>query len=248
MLASALCKVAGKNVPVYPGTEKPLLVKQNQPFVPQAKALERWNHDKDFPRNEAIEFLRKTIRKNPGEVTLLAIGPLTNIGLLFSIDPEIPGLLKQLVLMGGVFTSCIANLPHAEWNILCDPHAAAIVYNAPVKIHKSIGLDVTCQVTMDKDEVKNRFKADILKPVYDFAKVWFEGRPEITFHDPLAAATIFDDGICTFEKGNIEVELLSERVKGMTHWKADSENGIHQAALKVDKERFFNHYFGTVNR
>lgn len=157
MLASALCKAANKNIPIYPGTEKPLLVRQNQPFAPQAKALEHWEYEKEFPRNEAIEFLRRIIHKNPGEVTLLAIGPLTNIALLFSVDPVIPGLLKQLVIMGGVFTNCLANLPHAEWNILCDPHAASIVYSAPVNIHKSIGLDVTCQVTMDKEEVKKRF-------------------------------------------------------------------------------------------
>ena len=248
MLASAICKVAGKNIPIFPGTENPLLAPQKQPEALQFKALERWDHDKEFPKNQAIEFLIKTIRDNPGEVTLLAIGPLTNIALLFSIDPEIPALLKQLVLMSGVFTNCLPMLPYTEWNVQCDPHAAAIVYNAPVKIHKSVGLDVTCQVVMKQNEVKESFKADILKPVYDFAKIWFDERPLLTFHDPLAAAIIFDEQICEFERGNIEVELMSDKVKGMTYWKPDSQSGIHQVALKVDKDRFFDHFFSTVNK
>lgn len=247
MMASVLCKVAGKDIPIFPGTEKPLLVRQNQPAPTQAKALENWAYERVYPKNQAIEFMRDSIRKNPGEVTLLAIGPLTNIALLFSTDPEIPSLLKQLVLMGGVFTNCIPGLPHAEWNILCDPHAAAIVYNTPVKVHKSIGLDVTCQVKMKQEEVKERFRANILKPVYDFARYWFEGNLSITFHDPLAATVIFDDKICGFERGNIEVELISEKVKGMTHWTKDEQQGRHQVALKVDSERFFSHYFSIVN-
>lgn len=247
MLASALCKVAQKEIPIYPGAENPLLALQKQPEASQSKALGNWEHDKEFPVGEAIEFLRTTIRKHPGEITLLAIGPMTNIALLFSIDPEIPKLLKELVLMCGVFTNQLAGVGPLEWNAICDPHAAAIVYNAPVKIHKSIGLDVTCQVTMNMDEVSKNFKANILKPVADFSRVWFEHANLLTFHDPLAAAAIFDPDICTFEKGNVDVELDSKRLGGMTHWKSDSISGKHEVALKVDKNKFLEHYFSIVN-
>lgn len=248
MLASAICKVAGKDVPIYPGTEKPLFIKQKQPIANQAKALNNWDHDKEFPMGEAIEFMRKTIRKHPHEVTLLAIGPMTNIALLFSVDPEIPKLLKSLVLMCGIFTYRLPNIGHLEWNAICDPHATAIVYNAPVKDHRSIGLDVTCKVTMDKEEVKEKFKADILKPVVDFAGIWFEKQDKITFHDPLAAATIFDDSICSFYRGNVDVELESKRMSGLTYWEEDSANGSHNVALEVDKHRFIEHYFSVVNK
>lgn len=248
MISSAICKVAKKDIPIYPGIEFPLMVPQMQTSAPQAKALINWKHDEEFPQGEAIEFLRRTIRKYPGEVTLLTIGPLTNIAVLFAADPEIPFLLKRLVLMGGVFTNNLPNMPHTEWNILCDPHAAAMIYKAPVRIHRSIGLDVTCQVTMDKNEVKERFKSEIMQPVYDFAKVWFDKRPVITFHDPLAATTIFDDRICSFERGKVEIELASEHVKGMTYWMADNSMGLHEVALAVDKDRFFDHYFKTVNK
>src|SRR5215471_2753008 len=81
MMASALCKVAGKQIPIYPGVDTPLLVPQKQPKAQQASALDKWDHDTQFPKGEAVEFLRRTIRAHPGEVTLLTIGPLTNIGL-----------------------------------------------------------------------------------------------------------------------------------------------------------------------
>jgi purine nucleosidase len=248
MMASAMCKIADKKVPIYPGAEKPLLANQRQPLASQARALDRWEHDKDFPQFEAVEFLRKTIRKYPEEVVLLPIGPMTNIALLFSIDPEIPKLLKGIVLMSGFYEKMGPSQSPMEWNVMCDPHAAAIVYNAPVKIHRSIGLDVTLQVTMEKEEVRRNFKADILKPVIDFAEVWFEHTPVLTFHDPLAATTIFDEEICSFERGKVDIEIVKDDLKGATYWKQDDENGVHEVALKVNRDRFFEHYFSVVNK
>src|SRR5665647_1862140 len=126
MVASMICEAAGKHIPIFPGAEEPLTIPQKQPIARQAKVLPAWEHEKKFPHGEAIEFMRQTIRKNPGEITLIAIGPLTNIALLFKIDPEIPHLIKSLVIMGGVFINL--NPYPTEWNIRCDPHAAAIVY------------------------------------------------------------------------------------------------------------------------
>ena len=107
-IASAICKAAGRNVPIYPGVDTPLLISQKQPQAPQAAALEKWQHDTEFPQGEAIDFMRRTIRANPGEVTLLGIGPMTNIALLFACDPEIPKLLKSLTMMVGVYTNRLA--------------------------------------------------------------------------------------------------------------------------------------------
>ena len=244
-LASAICKVANRDIPIYPSIEKPLLVEQKQPDASQAVALNNWKHQKDFPQNQAIEFMRKTIRKNPGEITLLGIGPLTNIAVLFSIDPKIPSLLKELVLMCGVFHNEFAFQPQTEWNAICDPHATAIVYNAPVKIHKSIGLDVTLKVKMNADEVQKRFKEiPILHPVLDFANVWFKKQDKITFHDPLAAATIFNNDICRFNNGDINVNLEDQHKLGTTQW-TEKSNGKHMTATTVDSDIFFKHYFSV---
>ena len=162
--------MAGKDIPIYPGASECLLVPQRQPHVPQAAALDRWPHQVDFPTGQAIHFLQQTIRAHPGEVVLLTVGPMTNTGLLFKTDPEIPALLKGLVMMGGVFTNRLAGVGPLEWNAMGDPHATAIAYQAPVKLHRSIGLDVTCQVTLPAEEVRRRFKAKLLRPVLDFAR------------------------------------------------------------------------------
>lgn len=245
-LVSALCQAAGKAVPIYPGVEKPLLSAQRQPLVPQAEMLDRWPHDSAFPQGAAIEFLRTTIRAHPGEVTLLGIGPMTNIALLFALDPEIPALLRRLVLMIGVFTNQLPGVAPLEWNAICDPYAAAMIYHAPAAVHRSIGLDVTCQITMNSDEARERFKVGLLRPVLDFAEVWFRERPIITFHDPLAAATIFDAEICSFARGTVEVELASPRLRGLTYFDR-SESGAHEVALTVNPQRFLSHYFACFS-
>ncbi len=247
MLASALCRVAGKDIPIHPGAEEPLLITQRQPQAQQAAALGDWPHRSAFPHGSAVEFLRQTIRANPGEITLLAVGPMTNVGLLFRVDPEIPRLLKRLMLMCGQFFGRSPGRGPVEWNAACDPHAAAIVYQSGVAIHRSHGLDVTQRVRMPAKEVRARFQAPLLQPVAAFAEVFFRRRDEITFHDPLAAATIFDESICTFASGNVHVELESPRLAGYMHWQADSGEGSHQVADTVDPDRFFAHYFSVFS-
>lgn len=244
MLASALCKAAGKAVPIYPGVELPFLIEQRQPECPQAAALGRWEHDTDFPQGEAIEFLRRTIRQHPGEITLLAIGPMTNVGLLFAVDPEIPGLLKGLMMMAGIFNDPQGKYYDREWNAICDPHAIAKIYQTPVAVHRSVGIDVTMQVTMDAAQVRERFQHDVLRPVLDFAEVWFHGSDTLVFHDPLAAAVLFDDEICSFQRGTVEIELTNPDMLGKTHWQAGE--GAHEVAVTVDSARFFDHYFAVV--
>ena len=246
MLASAVCQAAGKDdVPILPGAALPLLIEPHQPLAQQAGALERWPHRHEFPSGHAIGLLRETIYRYPGEVTLLAIGPLTNVALLFALDPEIPALLKGLHMMVGAFGRT-DEVWRQEWNALNDPHAAAMVYRAQPPVHRSIGLDVTRQVRMDAAEVRRRFQTPLLRPVLDMAEVWFQNRPEVTFHDPLAAVSIFAPDVCTYTRGKVAVELQSPQLAGMTHFHPDPA-GPHEVALGVDPARFFAEYFGIID-
>ncbi len=246
-IASALCRAAGKDVPIHAGSPLPLLAEQRQPRAPQADALAvdgrvRWPHQAEFPPGTAVEFLRRTIREDPGNLTLLAIGPLTNLGLLFRIDPEIPSLLKRLVLMCGSFLGTPSRHGGAEWNALCDPHAASIVYAAQVREHRSVGLDVTTQVSIAADEARRRFQRGPLRPVLDLAEVWFRGADHIVFHDPLAAVSIFEPAVCRFEQGTVGVELDVEKEPGRTSW-AQASDGPHEVAVAVDPPRFLEAFF-----
>ncbi|SNT26899.1 purine nucleosidase [Asanoa hainanensis] len=238
-LASVLCRTVGRAVPILPGAGIPLVGPPLQKPPPQAAALRRWPHDEVFVVGEAVEFLRRTIHAHPGEVTLLAIGPLTNVALLFAVDPSVPSLLKRLLLMGGSFLD--GGGP--EWNIRNDPHAAARVYAASARVHRSVGLDVTRRVRMDADEFLARCDHPLLHPVADMAGSWFAERPTVTFHDPLAAATIFAPELCGFSRGKVTVDTAD----GATRWRPDAQ-GPHEVASEVHPDAFLAHYFTTVSR
>lgn len=244
-MADALCKVAGRSIPIYPGADTPLLVPQRQTLAQQAVRLAQWPHETRFPAGEAVEFLRQTIRAHPGQITLLTIAPLTNIALLFRVDPEIPALLKRLVLM------CGAYLPGAvralETNARTDPHATAIVYRSGVPLHRSLGLDVTAHLTLAQADIRARFAHPLLAPVLDFAEVWFNSGRDLTFHDPLAAAVIFAPDLCTYTRGTVVVELADSALLGKTHWSPDAR-GSHEIAGTVDPAAFFQHFFGVFGQ
>lgn len=245
MLASALCIAAGQDVPIFPGADLPLLVPQRQPRAPQAARLSNWPYDVGMPLGRAVDFLQGVIRAHPGEVTLLATGPLTNLALLFGIDAELPGLLKEVVIMGGHYLHRLAEAGPLEWNAICDPHALAMVLRSPVQV-RAVGLDVTTQVVMPQAAVMKTFRNHpLLELVLDLAEVWFEQRDQIMFHDPLAAAVIFDEAICAFTAGTADVELGSERLLGYTFWEAGQDDTRHAIATEVDARRFFTHFFGT---
>jgi len=246
-LVDAVCQAFGrKEVPIHSGAGEPLLVPQVQTEVPQNTVLERYAHRGTFAPNVAVDFLRQTIRSRPGEITLLSVGPLTNIGLLFALDPEISSLLKRYVMMGGYY---LGRWPYgglAEHNTRCDPHASAIVFAANVAETRCVGLDVTLRCRMDVDECRRRFGRGRLKIVGEMAEEWFKVRPHITFHDPLAAACIFEPELCEFRPGLVEVELQSDRLCGVTHFNSHAADKRHQVAVDVKPAAFFEHYFATV--
>src|SRR5262249_49565482 len=158
------------------------------------------------------------IRGRPGEISLLAIGPMTILGLLFTLDPEIPSLLRGLVLMCGAFAVGQPRVPYTEWNGRVDPHATAMVYAAPAAPHLSVGLDVTPCCTMAAAECRERLAGGGLDVVNEMTAVWARDTRTVCFHDPLAAAYLFDPEILTVQPGRVDVELTSPRVAGMTHW------------------------------
>ncbi len=237
-LADALCRAAGKEVPIYAGANQPLVASAVQKTVPQYAYLGEAPHAEEFSTH-AVDFMRKVIVENPGQITLLAVGPLTNVALLFTIYPETVGLIKQLVIMGGQFESMGKA---GEWNIRCDQHAAKIVFQSGVECFKMVGLDVTLQVQMQKEEVVQKCTGPVLPLVARFANAWFERRPVVTFHDPLAAAALFNDQ-CTYKQGRASVILDDPR--GGTPWE-DDPHGPHLYANTVNVEGFWQEYFSVT--
>lgn len=253
-LADAVCRSAGRtDIPIVAGTEVGLTSGAIvQPSCAQAAVLSRLPHRKpeEFEPNAAVEFLRATIRRRPGEITLLAIGPMTNLALLFASDPEIPGLLKQVMVMCGLFhfRAPYSDPCLVEWNAVCDPLAAKLLYRAPVREHRSVGLDVTTQCTLPSGECMARFKAigGPLAVVAAMTEVWSQHAKIVTFHDALAAACLFKPGLCTWRSGLVSVVTGTGIADGMTVLDWNSRQKPHAVAETVDSQAFLNEYFGVV--
>ena len=244
-LCDMLCRLAGRNdIPIHPGCDDAILENRINPVIEQAKALSGRPHRTEFEKNSAVSFLADTIMSRPGEITLLTIGPLSNAGLLFATYPEIPSMLKSLVIMGGHFSSRLPNIPTPEYNILGDVHAAAIVYKRSAS--RSIGTDVTFECMLSKSECNQLWTDDLMIAVSDMAGVWFNHASHIVFHDPLAAATIFDESLCEWANGCIEVDLSNGRAMGATYFDAGKDLNHHTVACGVDANRFFDHYKSIV--
>ncbi len=250
-LADAVCQAAGRrDIPIHAGSDQGINLGIVQPECPQAAILSRFPHRAPdaFAPSTAVGFLREQISARPGEITLLAVGPLTNIGLLFTLDPEIPRKLKRLVLMGGLFGWGVSGCSR-EWNILCDPIAASIVFKAPVPELVAVGLDVTTQCRMPAADCIGRFRqiGGPLAVVAAATEIWGRHVPLVTFHDPLAGAVVFKPALCQYTEGRVEVELTSNQLAGATLFDGNRPTKPHRVATAVNVPAFFEEYFGTTS-
>ncbi len=170
----------------------------------------------------AAEFIRAIVRKYPGEVTLIPIGPLTNIATALNLDSELAAMVRGIVLMGGSLSG--GNItPAAEFNIYVDPEAARIVFQSGIPI-TMVGLDVTRKTSLTEDHVRTLEAAQ--NPVSQAAaKI---GRNAINhnreqgflvgpnMHDPLAVAAFLDPSILKFKDYYVDVETTGELTAGET--------------------------------
>ncbi len=170
----------------------------------------------------AAEFIRAIVRKYPGEVTLIPIGPLTNIATALRLDSELAAMVRGIVLMGGSLSG--GNItPAAEFNIYVDPEAARIVFQSGIPI-TMVGLDATRKTSLTEDHVRTLEAAQ--NPVSQAAaKI---GRNAINhnreqgflvgpnMHDSLAVAAFLDPSILKFKEYYVDVETTGELTAGET--------------------------------
>jgi inosine-uridine nucleoside N-ribohydrolase len=231
-LCQMLCEAAGRReIPIHTGASRVLLTGPGQPDVPHYAAVKHRPHSLDWPVATGIEFMRDTVRSRPREVTLLSIGPLTNVALLFATDPEVARLLRGWVSMAGAFGS--AGARDLEWNSVCDPLATSIAFAVEGVEHKHIPLDVTLQCRVPAADLRATFKSELLSVVLEMAEVWFKQREEIVLHDPLAAMTVFQPDLCEYRRGKGSVDPET----GKTGFVEDEEGpdevafGVHASAV-----------------
>jgi purine nucleosidase len=213
----------------------------------------------------AWKFIADTVRAHPGEVTLIAVGRMTNLALALQNDPGIAPLVKAVSIMGGAFgvNGHSGNVsPVAEANIIGDPEAADIVLTAPWKV-TVIGLDVTHETIMTtaylgrlREEAgeDGRFIWDITRVYEQFYRdqVGLDG---IACHDSLAVAYVIDPTLFTVRTGPIRV--VTEGIAlGQTiqkhqsrKFRVDDWHGHPPQAMctMVDSQRFLDLYFKTIS-
>lgn len=210
--------LSGRNIPVYRGAEKPLSIPLADPpdFVHGKDGLGNTNQPHPtMPREEkpAAQFIVDIMKKYPGEVSILAVGRLTNLANALKLEPNLPSYAKEIVLMGGALYVPGNVSPVAEANISGDPHAADIVFTAPWRV-TMIGLDVTTKVKLndqvllrirDKNTQYGPFIFSISRFYLDFHKNVNHVEDGFYVHDPSAIMYLIDSSIFKVKKGPVRV-------------------------------------------
>lgn len=202
---------------------------------------------------KAWDFLARLVLDAPGEVALVATGPLTNVAYAFELHPELPELLARLVLMGGAYSltpyGTGNRTPFAEFNIWQDPEAAHIVFNSGADIF-AVGLDVTmdpaaCLNSQHLEQIKTRHTpaAHLVAQLVEY-EVKYHGCCRM--HDPLALATLLDASLLDFTLTRVEVVKGNDWDRGVTRiLPSDSSQSIHIASA-VDGSRFLKLFLSRI--
>lgn len=171
----------------------------------------------------SVDFLIEKILAAPGEITLVAIGPLTNIAIAIRKEPAIVKAVKEVIIMGGAIRADGNVTPLAEFNTYVDPHAAHIVYHSGMPI-TLVPLDVTYQCILKQADIERLQK--ISSPISSFLTEAtrfymefhreYQGIDGCIINDPLALALTFAPELCTYEEVYVDVDISGGVSMGKT--------------------------------
>lgn len=171
-------------------------------------------HPNKTPEKEhAVDFIVRKVNENPHELTILALGPLTNIAKAIQEDPKTMKKVKRIVLMGGSATYHGNCSPVAEYNFWVDPHAAKSVFASGIEV-TMVGLDVTHRIvfTPHLREVVYQLRTPLAQYVYDITQFYvdFHWKQEKTIgcviNDPLAVATLVEPTLVKTAPAFVDIE------------------------------------------
>ena len=206
----------------------------------------------------AAELIRDTVLAAPGEITVVAIGPLTNLARAIGLDPSVATAMARLVIMGGTVEVAGNVTPAAEFNIWMDPEAADVVFRSGATI-TMVGLDVCHRTHFDLSHVAVlRGNGDLAEFVADAAASWIEARGRLSgdddlhLYDSLAMAAAIHPDLVDTTPALVQVETGDGPAQGMTvAWTNDVLRRVltglepnTDVAVGVDLDRF-DHLFRT---
>lgn len=249
-LAKKVLEMLGRaETPVYMGCAQPLINKVDDKEIPN-----QYSEDMDGIEvntdMDAVDYIIEIVMKSDGDISIVPIGPLTNIALAIIKKPEIKNKIKSIVMMGGAYY-----FPYNEYNIECDPEAARIVFESGIQI-KAVGLDVTlkCQLTQQDVERIEHPHNEITQFLSDLIGRWTKINDYLPIlHDPLAICAVFDKELLEFNEERIVIETKGEFTRGATfnqtsyRWgRTDAINSNIWTAKNVNHEKFTKLFMDRV--
>ncbi len=264
-------QVSGHRTPVALGCSKPLFrhsqsgrnllmrfAKQNNIRLNRLSSLNAEKIDK-IERQAGYEILNtiKKTRKTGEKITLITLGPLTNIALAIIIDSQIMSEVEKIVVMGGNFKvgGLASNTPTVEFNFRTDPEAAKIVFDSNIPI-VLVPLDVTTKVKIYYEEFEqllkeknllNNFILQSVKNWTEVLKVMFYGDAFFHPHDPVAMGYLLDKSIFKTKKCTVDIETKGEITSGQTLARPPEENKVSVKICRdIDVDRFKQLFFGLL--
>jgi len=174
-------------------------------------------------RHPSEKVISDAVRSSPNAVTIIALGPLTNIARVFQRDPELSSLAGQIVISGGTISGPGNITPAAEFNIYCDPEAAEAVFRSP-STKTLVPLDVTNKIILsydlfnrlpDESTKAGKLLHKILPPAFRAYRQRF-GLEGIHVHDSITLVAAVYPELFTFQEMAADVETMGELTSGMT--------------------------------
>ena len=216
-----------EDVPVFRGALEPIDSRRTdqRAWLAQRGSLQRIAPSVNPPPGDtnAVDFIIETILANPGEITLVAIGPLSNVALALRREPAIARKAAGFVAMGGNATVPGNITPLAEFNFWADPEAAAAVFESGLRV-TMVGLDVCEQTHLPEERVVAlqasphelaKFVGDSVAPFIDLRRTFLDS-PDLHLYDSLAVAVAFRPDLVDTVAAYVAVETQGRRTQGAT--------------------------------
>lgn len=247
--------VVGKNIPVFPGCALPLIdPPKYAAFVHGEDGL----GDSGIPASKripedkhAVHALIDLANANPGELSIIALGPLTNIAVATMLDPGLPNKIKELTIMGGAVSGKGNANVNSEFNVFFDPEAARIVFDRWPMV-RVLDWEVTVAAGIPRTEVDSLMKIDSPKAEF-FRKITTntlkflkkEFKMDVLFvPDGLATAAAIEPSIIKRkEVRHLTVELTGKKSRGLTvvDWFGmGGETPNAEIVMEIDQRKFMN--------
>lgn len=240
-----------QEIPVARGMETPLVQAVYGSKVHGESGMDGY----DFKESElsviedhAVEAIRKLVETHDEKITIVAIGPLTNIAMFLLMYPGLKNKIDKIVLMGGSLSKGNMNGP-GEFNVWADPHAAKIVFESGMDI-VMVGLDVTLKALIGEGELSSTTRHNQTAEMFDaIFRHYRDGDMEqgVVMHDSCAIAYLTNPEIFTVEPKHVEV-VTSGPASGMTMEKPEELDLNIKVATGIDSAAFQQWFISTLDQ